>query len=195
MAPTPAPSSDDGATPDTAPGRIAWIDLEMTGLDPSKERIIEIATIVTDSDLEIVAEGPELVIHQPDDLLDRMDAWNRKQHGSTGLIDRVRASTITERQAERQTIAFLEEHCPEQQCPLAGNSVHHDRRFLRRFMPRVSNFLHYRIIDVSTIKELVRRWYPEVEASIEKPDSHRALDDIRASIAELRRYRELVFRP
>ncbi len=196
MTPSPAPP-DDGATaptPDGAPGRIVWIDLEMTGLDPSKERIIEIATIVTESDLEIVAEGPELVVHQPDSILDRMDNWNRKQHGGSGLIDRVRASEITERQAERQTLAFLEEHCPKQQCPLAGNSVHHDRRFLRRGLPRVSNFLHYRIIDVSTIKELVRRWYPNVEMSLEKPDSHRALDDIRASIAELRHYRDTVFR-
>ncbi len=177
------------------PGRLVWIDLEMTGLDPARERIIEIATIVTDSQLEIIAEGPELVIHQSDARLDAMDEWNTKQHGKSGLTARVRESDITERDAEKRTLEFVAEHCDRGTAPLAGNSVHHDRRFLCRYMPKLVDWLHYRIVDVSSVKELTKRWYPDVLDKLpEKPDSHRALDDIRASIEELRFYREQVFR-
>lgn len=175
--------------------RLVWIDLEMTGLDPERERIIEIAVVVTDGDLGVVAEGPNLVIHQPDSILRAMDDWNQRHHGASGLIDRVRAATVSEAQAEAQVLAFVAEHCESGKCPLAGNSVHRDRRFLRRYMRQLDEYLHYRIIDVSTVKELVRRWYPQAFASApEKRDSHRALDDIHESIAELRYYRESVFR-
>lgn len=174
---------------------IVWIDLEMTGLDPERERIIEMATLITDGQLAIVAEGPELVIHQPDSVLDAMDDWNREHHGSSGLTDRVRASTIDEREAERRTLAFIAEHCGKRTAPLAGNSVHHDRRFLAAYMPELLAYLHYRIIDVSTVKELTRRWYPDaLAAAPPKRETHRALEDIRESIAELQYYRSAVFR-
>lgn len=173
---------------------LIWIDLEMTGLDPNKERIIEIATLVTDSDLNVIAEGPELVIHQSDELLSAMDAWNRKHHGDSGLTERVRESTTSESEAEAQTIAFLSEHCLARQSPLCGNSVHQDRRFLERYMPELEAFLHYRHIDVSTIKELAKRWYPSAYGKQpNKASSHRALDDIRESLDELRYYRSAVF--
>lgn len=168
----------------------------MTGLDPERERIIEIAVIVTDGELEVIVEGPNLVVHQPESILQAMDDWNRQHHGASGLIDKVRASTVSEAEAEAQALAFVAEHCAPGQCPLAGNSVHRDRRFLRRYMPALDAHLHYRIIDVSTVKELVRRWYPEQFARApKKRDSHRALDDIHESIAELRYYRESAFRP
>jgi oligoribonuclease len=171
------------------------MDLEMTGLDPDRERIIEIAVLVTDAQLEITAEGPDLVIHQPETLLSQMDGWNQKHHAASGLLERVRASTISEAQAEAEVLAFLREHVPERSVPLAGNSIHQDRRFLRRYMPSVDNYLHYRNLDVSTIKELARRWYPELYAKApDKRGAHRALDDIRESIAELRFYRTNVFR-
>lgn len=167
----------------------------MTGLDPARERIIEIAVLVTDGQLELVAEGPNLVIHQSDELLGQMDEWNQSHHGASGLIDRVRASTVTEAEAEAAVLAFLCAHCPERTAPLAGNSIHQDRRFLRRYMPRVDAHLHYRNVDVSTVKELARRWYPEVAAAApDKASTHRAMDDIRESIAELRYYRANVFR-
>ncbi len=175
---------------------LVWIDMEMTGLDPDRDCIIEIATIVTDSNLDVIAEGPELVIHQSDDVLEGMDDWNREHHGASGLIERVRASTVTEQQAEELTLRFLERHCEPGTSPLAGNSVWQDRRFLRRYMPSLDAFLHYRIVDVSTIKELVQRWYPEVyERTPVKQTAHRALLDIRESIEELRFYRDTVFRP
>jgi oligoribonuclease len=171
------------------------MDLEMTGLDPDRERIIEIAVLVTDAQLEITAEGPDLVIHQPETLLSQMDGWNQKHHAASGLLERVRASTITEAQAEAEVLAFLRAHVPERSVPLAGNSIHQDRRFLRRYMPSVDAYLHYRNLDVSTVKELARRWYPEIYAKApDKRGSHRALDDIRESIAELRYYRTNVFR-
>lgn len=167
----------------------------MTGLDPSRERIIEAAVIVTNGALDIVAEGPNLIIHQPEEVLSQMDEWNTKQHGESGLIDKVRASTVTEAMAESELLAFVRQYCAPRSAPLAGNSVHHDRRFLQRYMPAFDAFLHYRIVDVSTVKELCRRWYPEVLASAPpKGESHRALDDIRESIAELRYYRTAVFR-
>jgi oligoribonuclease len=172
------------------------MDLEMTGLDPSTERIIEIAVAVTDGDLNVLADGPELVIHQPDELLERMDDWNKKHHGESGLIERVRASTIDEAEASRQVLAFLHEHTSEKTAPLAGNSIHQDRRFLVRYLPEVEDWLHYRNIDVSTIKELVRRWHPaEYARRPKKNGNHRAMDDLRESLEELRYYREAVFNP
>lgn len=177
------------------PDLLVWMDLEMTGLDPERERIIEMATLVTDGDLNVVAEGPELVIHQPDELLEAMDEWNRTQHAKTGLIDRVRASQVTEREAEERTLAFVAEHCQERTAPLSGNSIHQDRRFLRRYMPALEAYFHYRNLDVSTVKELAKRWYPEdYEATPPKGEAHRALDDVRDSIEELRFYRSRIFR-
>lgn len=168
----------------------------MSGLDPKRERILEIATLVTDGQLEVVAEGPDLVVHQPDALLEAMDAWNRQHHGASGLTERVRTSTVSEEEAERRTVAFLAEHVPERAAPLAGNSVHMDRVFLAAYMPRLEGFLHYRNVDVSTVKELVRRWHPAVFAARPpKKGAHRALDDIRESIEELRYYRAQAFQP
>lgn len=175
--------------------KLVWMDLEMTGLDPERERIIEIAALVTDKELNVVAEGPELVVHQDDALLAAMDDWNKKHHGESGLIDRVRASTVSEAAAEEAVVAFMREHAGEGKLPLAGNSIHQDRRFLRRYMPRVDAYLHYRLVDVSTVKELVSRWYPEAYAKRpHKVGSHRALDDIRESIEELRYYRTVAFK-
>jgi oligoribonuclease len=175
--------------------RLVWMDLEMTGLDPEKERIIEVAVLVTNGQLEIVAEGPSLVIHQPDELLGAMDDWNRQHHGSSGLVERVRGSEVTEEQAEEQVLAFLRANCQERTTPLCGNSIHQDRRFLRRYMPKVDAYLHYRMVDVSTVKELVKRWYPDVARKVpSKSESHRALEDIRESVAELRYYRENAFK-
>jgi oligoribonuclease len=175
---------------------LVWMDLEMTGLDPERERIIEIATIITDGELEVVAEGPELVVHQSDELLAAMDPWNTAHHGASGLTERVRASTVDERTAEAQTLAFIAEHCAPRSAPLAGNSIHQDRRFVQRYLPALDAHLHYRMVDVSTVKELARRWYPAVVAAMpKKQERHRALDDIRESIAELRFYREKIFIP
>jgi len=176
-------------------GPLVWMDLEMSGLDPDRERIIEAAVLITDASLEIVAEGPEIVVHQPDSLLDAMDEWNTKHHGESGLTERVRASTIGEAEAEQQLLDFVSAHCEERTAPLCGNSVHQDRRFLSRYMPKLDAYLHYRIIDVSTVKELAKRWYPETYAQIpKKVGRHRALDDIKESIEELRWYRQHVFR-
>jgi oligoribonuclease len=176
---------------------LVWLDMEMTGLEPDRERIIEVATILTDGQLVEVAAGPELVIHQSDELLAAMDDWNTKHHTASGLVDRVRASTVTEADAEQQILAFLAQHVPVKDRPvLAGNSIHQDRRFIRRYMPALEKRLHYRMVDVSTIKELARRWYPAALAKQPvKNDSHRALDDVRESIAELRFYRQFVFAP
>ncbi|MEM7608710.1 MAG: oligoribonuclease [Myxococcota bacterium] len=175
--------------------RLVWIDMEMTGLDPDADRILEIASLVTDGELNIVAEGPELVVSQPDERLDAMDAWNTKHHGESGLTERVRASTITESEAEAQTLEFLRAHCADGAAPLCGNSVHQDRRFISRYMKGLDAFLHYRHIDVSTVKELGRRWYPAAYGKRPaKVGSHRALDDIRESVQELRYYRTAFFR-
>ena len=172
---------------------LVWIDLEMTGLDPDRDRIIEIATIVTDSELGVLAEGPVIAIHQPDAVLDAMDDWNRTTHGASGLIDRVRRSHSTTADAEQQTLAFLEIHADPGSSPMCGNSICQDRRFLYREMPRLERFFHYRNLDVSTIKELARRWAPEVLAGLVKESRHQALDDVRESIRELGYYRNVFF--
>lgn len=174
---------------------LVWMDMEMTGLDVSKERILEIAVLITDGDLEIIAEGPSIVVNQPDGILDAMDQWNRSHHGASGLVDRVRASTVTEAEAEAMVLEFLRAHVKERGAPLAGNSVHQDRRFLAKYMPAIDAYLHYRIVDVSSVKELVGRWYPEAYSQRPgKKATHRALDDIRESIEELRYYRRVAFR-
>src|SRR5689334_14970800 len=174
---------------------LVWLDMEMTGLDPARERIIEIATILTDGQLAEIAVGPELVIHQPDEILAAMDDWNTKHHGASGLTQRVRESPIGDADAEAQTLAFINAHVSSRERPvLAGNSIHQDRRFIRRYMPALEKRLHYRMVDVSTVKELARRWYPDVIAKQPaKKETHRALDDIRESIEELRFYKERVF--
>jgi len=175
-------------------GNLVWIDLEMTGLDTQNDRIIEIATIVTDAELNILAEGPVLAIHQPDEVLAAMDEWNTRQHGQSGLTERVRRSTLDERAAERQTLEFLGRHVEPKASPMCGNSICQDRRFLARCMPELEAFFHYRNLDVSTLKELARRWAPQVAAGFEKQSTHLALDDVRDSIRELRYYREHLFR-
>lgn len=169
---------------------LIWIDLEMTGLDPDNDLIIEIATIVTDKQLNILAEGPVLAIHQSDETLAAMDDWNQHHHGQSGLIDRVKASTIDEAEAERQTVEFLKQWVPENKSPMCGNSICQDRRFLYRYMPELEKYFHYRHLDVSTLKELVARWAPQIQKGIEKKSTHKALDDIRESIEELKYYRE-----
>lgn len=170
--------------------RLVWLDMEMTGLDPQKERIIEVAVVVTEPDLTIVAEGPVLVIHQSDSLLDAMDSWNRSTHGKSGLTEKVKASTLTEAQAEDQLIEFLLRYVPAGKSPLCGNTVSQDRRFMFNYMPKLEQFFHYRTIDVSTIKELARRWKPELLKGFEKRSKHEALADIYESIDELKYYRE-----
>jgi oligoribonuclease len=170
--------------------RLVWLDMEMTGLDPEKERIIEVAVVVTEPDLTVVAEGPVLVIHQPDTLLDAMDSWNKSTHGKSGLIDKVKASTVSETQAEDILLAFLAQHVPAGKSPLCGNTISQDRRFMFRYMPRLEQFFHYRNLDVSTLKELARRWRPDVYKSFEKKSRHEALADIYDSIEELKHYRE-----
>lgn len=173
---------------------LIWIDLEMTGLDPFHDRIIEIATLVTDVRLNILAEGPVIAIHQPDHMLEGMDDWNRTQHGKSGLTDRVRSSGYDEQGAERETIDFLERYVPAGKSPMCGNSICQDRRFMARCMPKLEAFFHYRNLDVSTLKELARRWSPEMAKGFEKDSKHLAMDDIRDSIEELQYYRERFLR-
>ncbi|OTP83828.1 oligoribonuclease [Gilliamella apicola] len=173
---------------------LIWIDLEMTGLNPAIDRIIEIATIVTDSNLNILAEGPVIAIHQSDELLALMDDWNKNTHGKSGLIERVRQSTVNEQQAEQQTIEFLKQWVPANSSPICGNTIGQDRRFLFNYMPNLESYFHYRYLDVSTIKELAKRWKPEILKGITKQNTHQALDDIRDSIAELIYYRQHFFK-
>ena len=173
---------------------LIWIDLEMTGLDPDNDVIIEIATLITDADLNILAEGPTYAVHQPDSILDTMDEWNTNQHGKSGLTQRVRDSKISPAQAEAETIAFLEQWVPKGKSPICGNSICQDRRFLVRGMPTLEAYFHYRNLDVSTVKELARRWRPDVLAGVKKSSAHLALDDIKDSIAELQHYRDTFFK-
>jgi oligoribonuclease len=170
--------------------RLVWLDMEMTGLDPAVERIIEVAVIVTEPDLTIVAEGPVMVIHQEDAVLDAMDKWNKGTHGKSGLIDKVKASIFNEQDAEQALLDFLAQHVPAGKSPLCGNTVSQDRRFMYNYMPKLEQFFHYRTIDVSTLKELARRWRPELLKGFEKHSKHEALADIHESIQELRYYRD-----
>jgi len=172
------------------PKTLIWLDMEMTGLEPERDRIIEIAIVLTDEALEVIAEAPVITVHQPDSVLDGMDEWNRNTHGKSGLTARVRASTVSEAEAEAQVLAFLREHVPARTSPMCGNSVCQDRRFLARWMPELEAWFHYRNLDVSTLKELARRWRPEIYAGVKKAGSHTALADIHESIAELRHYRD-----
>ena len=171
---------------------LIWIDMEMTGLQPDSDRIIEVAVLVTDPDLRILAESPVWVLHQPDEVLDAMDSWNRSTHAKTGLIARVKASTLSEAQAEAQALEFLAQHVPANLSPMCGNSICQDRRFLARWMPRLESYFHYRNLDVSTLKELVRRWKPEAGKGFTKEGKHEALADILESIEELKYYRKTV---
>lgn len=171
---------------------LVWMDLEMTGLDPEVDTILEIATIITDDRLNIVAEGPNLAVHQPESVLQAMNEWCKQHHGDSGLTGRVRQSRISLREAERLTLDFIRQHVPERVSPLCGNSIHQDRRFLVRYMPELEAYMHYRNVDVSTIKELVSRWYPELSIPAKRGE-HLALADIRESINELKYYRQKVF--
>lgn len=169
---------------------LVWLDMEMTGLNPDTDRIIEVAMIITDSDLNILAQSEVLVIHQPDSIINHMDKWNTSTHTRTGLIDKVRASTLTEAEAEEKLLAFISEWVPEKASPMCGNSIHQDRRFMVRYMPKLEAYFHYRNLDVSTLKELAKRWNPPVAKGISKKGAHQALDDIKESIEEMGYYRK-----
>jgi oligoribonuclease len=169
---------------------LIWLDMEMTGLDPDTDRIIELAIVITDVRLETIAEGPVLAVHQPDAVLDAMDEWNRNTHGNSGLIERVRASSLSEAEAEAQMLAFVQQYLPARTSPMCGNSVCQDRRFMARYMPTLEAWFHYRNLDVSTLKELARRWRPDVYRGMQKVGKHEALSDIYESIGELRHYRD-----
>jgi len=176
------------------PQALVWLDLETTGLDDRTRTILEIATIVTDKDLTVIEEGPNLVVHQPEDVLAGMDPWCVEQHGSSGLTEASRQSAVSMEQAEAATLAFVRKHCLRGRAPLCGNSIGFDRRFILHHMPRLNAYLNYRNVDVTTLKELVERWHPGAIQKLEKESTHRALDDIRASIEELKRYRQAVFK-
>ncbi|MCW5300149.1 oligoribonuclease [Herbaspirillum lusitanum] len=188
-------ATDTNAAPYAIPARpnefnLIWVDMEMTGLDPDNDRIIEVAVVVTDPELNVLAEGPVFAIHQSDEILDGMDAWNKGTHGRSGLIERVKASTVTEEEASAALIAFLKPFVPVGKSPMCGNSICQDRRFMARGMPKLEAFFHYRNLDVSTLKELCRRWKPELASGFKKHQKHTALADIIESIEELKYYRE-----
>ena len=193
---TESTAANNAAAPAAAPAarpnefNLVWVDMEMTGLDPDNDRIIEVAVVVTDPDLNVIAEGPVFAIHQSDATLDKMDNWNKGTHGKSGLIDRVKASTVNEAQAEEQLIAFLKQWVPANKSPMCGNSICQDRRFMARGMPKLEAFFHYRNLDVSTLKELCRRWKPELASGFKKHQKHTALADIIESVEELKYYRE-----
>ena len=172
------------------PGNLIWIDMEMSGLNPDVDRVLEVALIITDSSLNALAEGPVLVVHQPDAVLDTMDDWNKSTHAKSGLIEKVKASTLTEAEVEAQMIAFLAQYVPSGISPMCGNSVHQDRRFLARHMPALEAYFLYRNLDVSTLKELAKRWKPGIMSGLAKHGKHEALADIQESIEELKYYRE-----
>ncbi len=176
------------------PNALIWVDLEMTGLDPNTDYILEVATVITDSELNIVAQAPVLAVHQPEAVLAAMDEWNTRTHGASGLIDRVRVSRLSAADAERQTLEFIQQFVPKNKSPLCGNSICQDRRFMSRLMPQLEAWFHYRNLDVSTLKELVRRWKPEIYDGFEKKNTHKALDDVLESIAELKYYQEHFFK-
>lgn len=169
---------------------LIWLDMEMTGLNPDQDRIIEVAMIVTDSNLNVLAESPVLVIHQPDAILDGMDDWNKNTHGKSGLIEKVKNSTVSEAEAEQALLDFMAQYIPERVTPMCGNTIHQDRRFMARWMPRLEAYFHYRNLDVSTLKELCKRWRPELAKGVVKRGKHEALADILESIEEMRYYRE-----
>ena len=177
-----------------SPQNLVWIDLEMTGLDPQQDRIIEIATLVTDKDLNLLAEGPVLAVHQSDAVLGMMDEWNQRTHGRSGLVQRVKDSTTLEAEVQQRTLDFLRQWVPARASPICGNSICQDRRFLARWMPELERFFHYRNLDVSTVKELASRWAPGTLRRLKKEGTHQALDDIRESVLELKHYRATLFR-
>jgi oligoribonuclease len=183
-------STTASTTPGTNEFRLVWLDMEMTGLDPDKERIIEVAVVITEPDLTVVAEGPVLVIHQDDAILSGMDKWNTSTHGKSGLIDKVKASTVTEDDAQAQLIAFMKPYVSKGVSPMCGNTIGQDRRFLNKYMPKLEGWFHYRNVDVSTLKELSRRWKPEVLNAFKKAQKHTALADVHESIDEMIHYRE-----
>ena len=168
---------------------LVWVDMEMSGLVPERDRVLEVAVVVTDAELNVLAEAPVYVVHQPDEVLEAMDSWNKSTHGKSGLVDKVRASTFTEAEVEARLVEFLRPLVPERTAPLCGNTVHQDRRFMARYLPLFDAYLHYRIVDVSTLKELAKRWRPDVLAGVAKEGKHEALADIHESIEELRHYR------
>jgi oligoribonuclease len=183
------PAAPPGAAPTVDENRLLWVDMEMSGLSPESDRVLELAVVVTDAELNVVAEGPVIVVHQDDSVLDKMDSWNRSTHARSGLISRVRESQMDEAAAQRQMLEWVARYVPAGRSPMCGSSICQDRRFMARWMPQLEAFFHYRNLDVSTLKELARRWKPEVFRSFEKKSRHEALADIYESIAELKHYR------